>query len=89
MSFVFGAWVIFKRLLRYVWNPSGSVQMLLRDTPPSFLVDSSLGQHKHVKLKVLIKVVIRLNQYRKFVSNQVIIITSLRKNRDVNEILMT
>ncbi|XP_066262403.1 epoxide hydrolase 4-like isoform X1 [Euwallacea similis] len=53
LSFVFGAWVLCKKLLKYVWNPKGSVNMLLRDTPPSFLVDSSIGQHKHVKLKVI------------------------------------
>ncbi|KAH1028147.1 epoxide hydrolase 4 [Dendroctonus ponderosae] len=50
LSFVFGGWVLCKRLLKWVWDPRGS-SMVLRDTPPSFLVDSSMGQHKHVKLK--------------------------------------
>lgn len=51
LSCVFGVWVLFKRLAKWVWNPSAFAQ-ITRDKPPSCLVDTSLGQHKYVKLKV-------------------------------------
>ncbi|CAG9769413.1 unnamed protein product [Ceutorhynchus assimilis] len=51
LSFIFGVWVVCKKIVKWVWNPSASGKLQLRDTPPPFLVDSSLGQHKHVKLK--------------------------------------
>ncbi|KAL1492129.1 hypothetical protein ABEB36_012618 [Hypothenemus hampei] len=51
LSFVFGVWVICKKLVKWVWVPKDSSIVTLRDTPPGILVDSSLGQHKHVKLK--------------------------------------
>lgn len=51
LSFVFGLWILFKRLAKWLWNPSSFVQVE-RDNPPACLVDTSLGQHKYVKLKV-------------------------------------
>lgn len=50
-SFILGLWILFKRLLKWMWNPNIFNQKI-RDNPPSCLVDTMLGQHKHVKLKV-------------------------------------
>lgn len=52
LSFVFGAWVLFWRLLRCLWDPNGFCRLQARDNPPACLVDTTLGQHKYVKLKV-------------------------------------
>ncbi|KAJ8939457.1 hypothetical protein NQ318_023083 [Aromia moschata] len=51
MSFVFGVWMLCKRAVGWVWNPNGYKSLQLHDNPPSCLMDSSLGQHKYVKLK--------------------------------------
>ncbi|XP_050306161.1 epoxide hydrolase 4-like [Anthonomus grandis grandis] len=51
LSFVFGIWVLCKKLLKWIWDPQACGIRTLRDTPPSLLVDSSIGQHKHLKLK--------------------------------------
>lgn len=51
-SVVLGAWVLCRRLLRYVWDPHVLLSLQARDNPPSCLVDTNLGQHKYVKLKV-------------------------------------
>ncbi|CAH1183250.1 unnamed protein product [Phaedon cochleariae] len=51
LSFVFGIWVIFKKLAKWFWDPKKTNSGLQRDNPPSCLVDTSLGQHKYVKLK--------------------------------------
>ncbi|XP_074030885.1 epoxide hydrolase 4 isoform X2 [Leptinotarsa decemlineata] len=52
LSCIFGVWVIFKRLAKGVWNSQRLTNIQPRDNPPSCLVDSRLGQHKYVKLKV-------------------------------------
>ncbi|CAG9826289.1 unnamed protein product [Diabrotica balteata] len=51
LSIIFGVWVICKRLLKWIWDPKRLNSHQLRDSPPSCLLDSSLGQHKYVKLK--------------------------------------
>ncbi|KAF7268152.1 hypothetical protein GWI33_018617 [Rhynchophorus ferrugineus] len=51
LSFLFGLWVLSKRLARWLWRPNGFSSLTPRDTPPPCLVDSNLGQHKYVKLK--------------------------------------
>lgn len=52
LSFGLGLWVLARRLLRWLWDPRGFYALQTRDNPPSCLVDTSLGQHKYVKLKV-------------------------------------
>lgn len=52
LSCVFGAWVLFWRMLRCLWDPNGYCRLQTRDNPPACLVDTTLGQHKYVKLKV-------------------------------------
>lgn len=53
LSCVYGLWLLAKRFIKHLWNrgkgtlPTPS----FRDNPPLCLVDSSLGQHKYVKLK--------------------------------------
>ncbi|KAG5900552.1 hypothetical protein JTB14_022859 [Gonioctena quinquepunctata] len=51
LSFVFGVWVVLKRLAKWIWYPKKINSLHLRDNPPSCLLDTSLGQHKYVKLK--------------------------------------
>ncbi|XP_045482984.1 epoxide hydrolase 4-like [Harmonia axyridis] len=51
-SCVYGLWVLSKRLLKYLWNGNLEYSRAnVRDSPPSCLEDSSIGQHKYVKLK--------------------------------------
>lgn len=50
LSFLWGLWCLFKKIMRSAWYNS-DVQ-LKRDCPPACLVDSSLGRHSYVKLKV-------------------------------------
>ena len=52
LSCLVGVWVVFKRFFKWLWDPNQLYMLQLRDNPPSCLVDSSLGQHKYVKLKV-------------------------------------
>lgn len=47
-----GLWVLTKRFCRWAWNPGAFYKLELRDVPPPCLVDTALGQHKYVKLKV-------------------------------------
>lgn len=56
LSFVFGAWVLCRRLLKCLWDSNSLYSLQSRDNPPACLVDTSLGQHKYVKLKVGLKV---------------------------------
>ncbi|CAH0559222.1 unnamed protein product [Brassicogethes aeneus] len=51
LSLFFGGWVFFKRFVKWIWDPNGFFKLQLRDKPPDCLVDSTLGQHKYVKLK--------------------------------------
>ncbi|XP_056632217.1 epoxide hydrolase 4-like [Diorhabda sublineata] len=50
-SLLFGVWVIVKRFSMRIWDPKRLHNLQIRDTPPSCLLDSSLGQHNYVKLK--------------------------------------
>ncbi|KAL3279399.1 hypothetical protein HHI36_016909 [Cryptolaemus montrouzieri] len=50
LSCVYGSWVLTKRILKYLWDKDLDSSSC-RDNPPTCLVDSSLGQHKYVKLK--------------------------------------
>jgi hypothetical protein len=52
LSFTCGFWVILKRLAQWAWNPNGFFSLKSREAPPPCLVDSSLGRHSYVKLKV-------------------------------------
>jgi hypothetical protein len=52
LTFVFGVWIMCKMSAKWVWDPKSFFTLQQRDTPPACLVDSSLGQHKYVKLKV-------------------------------------
>jgi hypothetical protein len=51
-SFLCGFWVITKRFIRWVWKPNDFFQLQKRDAPPPCLVDSTLGRHSYMKLKV-------------------------------------
>ncbi|XP_060524172.1 epoxide hydrolase 4-like [Cylas formicarius] len=48
---MFGLWVVFKRLVKWLCNPTSKRNFTVRDSPPSCLIDSSLGQHKYIKIK--------------------------------------
>lgn len=52
LSFTCGFLVILKRLAQWAWNPNGFFSLQRREAPPPCLVDSSLGRHSYVKLKV-------------------------------------
>lgn len=52
LSFACGFWVILKRLAQWAWNPNGFFSLQRREAPPPCLVDSSLGRHSYMKLKV-------------------------------------
>lgn len=49
LSFLWGLWCLLKKVMRSAWY-NKDIQ-LKRDSPPSCLVDSSLGRHSYVKLK--------------------------------------
>ncbi|CAG9860495.1 unnamed protein product [Phyllotreta striolata] len=51
LSIVFGMWILCKKLMNRLWKSKRSNSLQLRDSPPSCLLDSYLGQHKYVKLK--------------------------------------
>lgn len=51
-TFIFGVWIICKMSAKWIWDPKSFFILQQRDNPPACLVDSSLGQHKYVKLKV-------------------------------------
>lgn len=52
LSFICGFWVILKRLAQWAWNPNGFFSLQRREAPPPCLVDSVLGRHSYMKLKV-------------------------------------
>lgn len=52
-SILIGFWVLCKRFFKSIWH-SSSLTSIPRDNPPSCLVDSTIGQHKYVKIKVII-----------------------------------
>lgn len=52
LSIIFGIWVLCKKFIKWTWNSKGVNSLQLRDNPPSCLLDSYLGHHKYVKLKV-------------------------------------
>ncbi|CAG2057529.1 unnamed protein product, partial [Timema podura] len=54
-SFIFGLWVVLKRVVRWGWKSKDFFEQQKRDTPPPCLIDSSLGRHSHVKLNLTIK----------------------------------
>lgn len=51
-SCLYGILVVFKNLAKLLWFSKKENSLQSRDNPPPCLVDSSLGQHKYVKLKV-------------------------------------
>lgn len=51
LSYLFGMWMLFKNFAKWIWDPKGFFRLNLRDNPPQCLLDSSLGQHKYIKLK--------------------------------------
>lgn len=51
LSCIIGSWVVLKRLMKRIWNPTEFV-LKTRDTPPACLVDSSFGRHSYIKVKV-------------------------------------
>ncbi|XP_017785721.1 PREDICTED: epoxide hydrolase 4-like [Nicrophorus vespilloides] len=51
VAVIFGLWIVVKRFAKWLWNPNAFFSLEMRDNPPNCLVDSSLGQHKYVKLK--------------------------------------
>jgi hypothetical protein len=52
LSFICGFWVILKRLPQWAWNRNGFFSLQRREAPPPCLVDSELGRHSYMKLKV-------------------------------------
>lgn len=52
LAIFYGLWTILKICFRLIWNANTSSKQILRDVPPKCLVDSALGHHKFVKLKV-------------------------------------
>lgn len=52
LSFVFGLYLIIKRLVKWAWDPKNFFILRQRDNPPPCLVDNSLGKHSYVKIKV-------------------------------------
>lgn len=52
LSFIFGAWVLCRRMFKCIWDSNSLYSLQARDNPPACLVDTTLGQHKYVKLKV-------------------------------------
>lgn len=58
LSFFWGLWNLVKKLMRSaLYNPDAQLK---RDSPPTCLVDTSLGQHSYVKLKVRIACTVML-----------------------------
>ncbi|XP_043281644.1 epoxide hydrolase 4-like [Venturia canescens] len=51
LSFVFGLYLIVKRLVKWAWDPKKFFVLRQRDNPPPCLVDNSLGKHSYVKIK--------------------------------------
>lgn len=52
LSFVYGLYLIIKRLLKWAWDPKRFFMLRQRDQPPPCLIDNSLGTHSYVKIKV-------------------------------------
>lgn len=52
LSFVYGLYLIAKRLLKWAWDPKKFFVLRQRDRPPTCLIDNSLGTHSYVKIKV-------------------------------------
>lgn len=55
-AYILGFWIVAKRFCRWLWTPNTFFQQQLRDNPPSCLLDTTLGQHRYVKLKVSVKI---------------------------------
>ncbi|EFN84557.1 epoxide hydrolase 4 [Harpegnathos saltator] len=51
LSFIYGIYLIAKRLLKWAWDPKNFFVLRQRDRPPMCLIDSSLGTHSYVKIK--------------------------------------
>lgn len=51
LSFVYGLYLIVKRLLKWAWDPKKFFVLEQRDKPPPCLVDNNLGTHSYVKIK--------------------------------------
>ncbi|KAL2742925.1 epoxide hydrolase 4-like isoform X3 [Vespula maculifrons] len=51
LSFVYGLYMIVKRLLKWAWDPKKFFVLEQRDKPPPCLVDNNLGTHSYVKIK--------------------------------------
>ncbi|XP_014482712.1 PREDICTED: epoxide hydrolase 4-like [Dinoponera quadriceps] len=51
LSFVYGLYLIAKRLLKWAWDPKKFFVLRQRDRPPTCLIDSSFGTHSYVKIK--------------------------------------
>lgn len=56
-SLVYGIWVLVKNFAKLMWLRKNLKTFELRGNPPSCLVDSALGQHKYVKLKVSLRII--------------------------------
>lgn len=55
LSFLWGLWSLLKRFIKNIFFHSKGCDLLCdRGKPPACLVDTSLGQHSYVKLKVCI-----------------------------------
>lgn len=52
LSVVYGWYLVVRRLIKWAWNPKQFFLLQPRDKPPPCLVDSTIGKHSYVKLKV-------------------------------------
>lgn len=51
-AFIYSLWVCAKTLVRWIWNYKVLPTSKSRDNPPLILVDSTIGRHSYVKVKV-------------------------------------
>lgn len=51
-AFIHSLWICSKTLVRWIWNYKVSATSKTRDNPPLILVDSTIGRHSYVKVKV-------------------------------------
>lgn len=58
LSFILAFWVSLKLCTMWIFNANNYFRIENRDNPPGCLVDTSIGQHKYVKLKVFIDLLI-------------------------------
>lgn len=56
LTIIYGLLMIFKILAKWLWDPKAFILLKPRDKPPTCLVDTALGQHKYVKLKVSLRI---------------------------------